>query len=919
VAESPNGWFHQDVLFFGRSLSPATVFSRGAEVHMPELKSADVGTREAYYHGLGTWMNTLGVDEAVQFQWRVDSDYESELEGYRQQTVEQGACGWCKAVRDERYLRFKQLMEQGQLRREKFEVWVGKRASTIPKKGLQTAAQFDGYIAQVSKTLADRLEGFGSRMPECRVDLMDDAAHFRSWRSFLNPSLRLVGEERTQGMDRRATILENCWPGGGVSTTDGEGVVYFKMDGYYHAFLVLRQWPLETYFGIIWALTSALGQNYSYTLNCYPLDPQAEIKKTNVELKRVNRNAAQDEQEAAQTVALKKKAKIAALQSGFARPFSVLPVIRVWNAKLDVLQGKLAELKEAIISMNGARYAHIEEPSTAKHIFFETLPGWLGGRYRGWDLFAVAGADPTVCFLQDMVPMSSSYTGHMEEGEAMWEGDKGNLVGVRAFANGVPQHGCVIGSTRVGKSSQVIDYVSQTDCFMKFRSIVEEGMSYASVVRLLGGESLVLNPDGDITLNYFDTQGVPLTQSQVTLGAGLLGVMAGRALDPEVNVDRKAMYSEYINSLYQKVWQDWCMMNPEGEMTAARWAILIEDVRRGQGVMDALGTPEIWSDLHAQLAENPGIVEARLAAIKEDDVIAFSRRPETAVLTRNVGMAFLKPEEFPTHSALVETMQFSPMAHHDEREVMRLSSRLRSWTRYGGQGRLFDGPSNRRITGRLVHFELSLIPSSNPEMKEAVLFLLGNVIRQHVMSLPRGWKKEGIYEEPSRYINVGGAKDLFSELYAQMAKYSYRILPVTQQYAQLAQSELRPIIFGNSKQYWLFRQNDLHDMDDLGDAVGLSDAVKGMVRGYSAPEFQTGPNRFSEMAIWCQEGNGKSCGTVRNYATREMLYVSESSGDVFDQRMKALAEYEDPVMGVMAEAEKAENNRRAKKKPARTI
>jgi hypothetical protein len=92
-----------------------------------------------------------------------------------------------------------------------------------------------------------------------------------------------------------------------------------------------------------------------------------------------------------------------------------------------------------------------------------------------------------------------------------------------------------------------------------------------------------------------------------------------------------------------------------------------------------------------------------------------------------------------------------------------------------------------------------------------------------------------------------------------------------------------------------------------------------MVRGYSAPEFQTGPNRFSEMAIWCQEGNGKSCGTVRNYATREMLYVSESSGDVFDQRMKALAEYEDPVMGVMAEAEKAENNRRAKKKPARTI
>ena len=257
-----------------------------------------------------------------------------------------------------------------------------------------------------------------------------------------------------------------------------------------------------------------------------------------------------DEKESADTMAQKKRSKIAALQNGYARPFSVLPIIRVWDTSLEVLQARLMVVKEAIVHMNGARYFHVEEPAAAKNLFFESLPGRLGGSYREWDLFALGGADPTVCFLQDMVPLSASFTGHMDEGEVIYDGSDGNLMGMRAYANGTPQHGVVIGTTRVGKSSQVIDYVSQTDCFYKFRCIVEEGMSYATAVKLLGGESIILNPDGGITLNYFDTQGAPLSQSQIALSAGLLGVMAGRAQDPEVNTDRKAMYGEYVNRLY---------------------------------------------------------------------------------------------------------------------------------------------------------------------------------------------------------------------------------------------------------------------------------------------------------------------------------------------------------------------------------
>jgi hypothetical protein len=743
---------------------------------------------------------------------------------------------------------------------------------------------------------------------------MGDCEHFQSWRAFLNPSLRLVGAARGRAPDGRATILENCCPSDGITTHDGEGAVYFKFDGYYHAVLVLRQWPLETYFGIIWSLTAALSGNYSYSLNCYPLNVQAEVKKTEIELKRLKRNVTQDEKESADTMAQKKRGKIAALQNGYARPFSVLPVIRVWDTSLEVLQARMMVVKEAIVHMNGARYFHAEEPMAAKNLFFESMPGRLGGRYRDWDLFALGGADPTVCFLQDMVPLSASFTGHMEEGEAIYDGSDGNLIGLRAYANGTPQHGVVIGTTRVGKSSQVIDYISQTDCFYKFRCIVEEGMSYATAVKLLGGESIILNPDGDITLNYFDTQGAPLSQSQIALSAGLLGVMAGRAQDPEVNTDRKAMYGEYVNRLYSQVWNDWRNEDASREMEAARWAMLVEKRRAGLGAASNLGTLEIWSDLRQMERDEPDKFAELKAAIREDEVVGFLRRPESALLVRNLGISMFRPEEFPTHSALVESMQHTPLSHHDEREVMRLASRLRAWTRHGANGCLFDGVRNRNFAQKLLHFELGLLPEANRELKEAALYLLGNVIRQHVITLPRAWRKEGIYEEPSRYIGVGGAKELFSEMYAQMGKFGYRILPVTQQYSQLAQSELRPVIFGNSKQFWVFRQNDRADLDDLGAAVGLSAAVREMVRGYSAPEYQSAAPRYSEMAIWSQEGAGASCGTARNYATREMLYVSESSGQLFDQRMKLLSQYEDPVEGVLLESEKLEQQKRGKKR-----
>jgi hypothetical protein len=600
------------------------------------------------------------------------------------------------------------------------------------------------------------------------------------------------------------------------------------------------------------------------------------------------------------------------LQGGFARPYSALPVIRVWAPTIDKCLEQVQVVKEAITAMGGAQCMIVDGEVQAKCLFYETLPGWTGGRYREWDLFALAGRDPAVCFLQDMVPLSSSSTGHLEAGEALYDGEEGSLYGLRTFANGVPQHAVMTGTTRVGKSSQTIDLLSQTDCFFAFRGIVEEGLSYGTFVQLVGGESIILHPDSDLTINYLDTQGLPLTRMHTSAATGLLSVMTGKAQDPEVNIARVAMLGEYLDQLFTDTWNDYRRKHPGREMEAARWAMLIE---RGQREAKAgrLSLLEMFTDLRDLETSDPGRLREALEEPAVEELLAFARQPQTATLVRDMGMAFLHREDFPIHTSLVEMMLYNRMPHHDKDVVNRLASRLAAWQRIGPNGKLFDGPTNCPLNRRVVHFELGQLPNSNLQMKEAAMYLLANRLRQRVIMMPRAQRKQFIFEEPSRYIEVGGVEQLFGEFYAQMGKFSCHIMPVTQQYAQLSRSSLRSVIFGNSKQFFLFKQNDRHDLDEQGDAIGLPESARCAIRGFTAPEYQTGATKYSQMAVFSQEGEHTQCGVVRNYVTPEMLYVSDSSGERFDERSKALSQYDDPYEGVLAETAREHNHQKQRR------
>ena len=149
------------------------------------------------------------------------------------------------------------------------------------------------------------------------------------------------------------------------------------------------------------------------------------------------------------TVMDKKQKKIHALMQGQTIPFKALFVIRVWDKSKDGLNAKTGAIKNAINAMNSAQYFESNLPSTSKNLFYQTWPGWTWGRYEHRKLYAEHR------YLADMLPVTSTFTGHLATAEAIYDGPNNNLIGVETFSgskdNQSPQHAVLLGMSRRGQ------------------------------------------------------------------------------------------------------------------------------------------------------------------------------------------------------------------------------------------------------------------------------------------------------------------------------------------------------------------------------------------------------------------------------------------------------------------------------------
>jgi len=160
--------------------------------------------------------------------------------------------------------------------------------------------------------------------------------------------------------------------------------------------------------------------------------------------------------------------------------------------------------------------------------------------------------------------------------------------------------------------------------------------------------------------------------------------------------------------------------------------------------------------------------------------------------------------------------------------------------------------------------------------------------------MPRRLRKRNVYEEVARLLDIPGGEQIVKESYAQMRKFNCWNISIVQQYGRFKESRIRSAVFGNSRQFFLMRQNDRADLDDMAADIGLTELTNHAILSYLLPDQQKG-EKFSAFTYLHNDAQNPTCGTAHNVASPEMLYISGSSGAQFDQRAEALRGSNDVV------------------------
>ena len=144
-------------------------------------------------------------------------------------------------------------------------------------------------------------------------------------------------------------------------------------------------------------------------------------------------------------------------------------------------------------------------------------------------------------------------------------------------------------------------------------------------------------------------------------------------------------------------------------------------------------------------------------------------------------------------------------------------------------------------------------------------------------------RKRNVYEEVARFLDIPGGQEIVQESYAQLRKFNCWNISIVQQYARFKQSRIRSAVFGNSRQFFIMRQNDRADLDDMGKDIALPEVTQHAIMNYPLPDHQAG-QKYAPFTYLHTDSTRNLCGTAHNIASPEMLYCSSSSGEHFDKR-----------------------------------
>ena len=885
MAKFINTYLDEDLIVY-RGLQRGGAIGKGYNIEMPDTENTDPSWLMSLEDNLRVLLRMVRPEVRLQVSWSVDSDYRKELERYRQKTEELPQDRWSTRQRAERYNRYDKKIRDHQLRREHLQFYY---TSKIQGKTMGGGRQYYEELLQAAKreqgeleeALRQQLGGLGGRIAP-----MTNAEHFEAFYRYFNPSAFENEALKLEDIyDPSKTVCDMCFNSDAAPYRMGTST--FKMDGFYQGICVMKTLPKFTDIGSMRLLTQLYILDYQVVVNIEAGDVEKDRITTEGKVARLERGKITPSLEA---TLLKLRTRIRRLSTNEVVPYRMHLLVRVWDRNPDVCASKLSAIKNSILKLGGAQAYEPTLPTSVRNYWQLCMPGWSWANYNDFKLYV---EDVN---LADLLPISSTPTGDLEEAEAIYDGPRGALVGCTTFVGKEgamrPEHGIMFGASGAGKSVFTIDLLTQTAPYYDFTAIVEEGLSYNLFTRLYGCKPIIVRPNGNLTFNYFDTRGLPLSPDQLGGATAIAHLMAGPPPDIDKDRIRQALLAKQIERLYVDQYETWAARHADLRAEAAR-RVAIADEWRKKRMLEGTTLADSWLDFNAELMEgDPAANELNRMGLDPALLEDFLNNPGNQWDLMSLGYTLMKPEDMPTHSQFVELLNLESRQRRAHEDLGLLRMLLEPWSRTGRYGAILDGVNNVDLSGKVVHFELSYIPESAKELRTVAAFLITNDLRKEIMSRPRSTRKRVILEELSAFLAMPDGDRITREYYERMRKYSCWVFSIIQQFGRIKDHPVRSSVVGNSRVMFMLKQPDQRDVESMSEGFRIPSITKKQVTSFPDPsEMKTDP--YGSFVYYHEATGRPRIAIGRHQASKEMILASATSGEAFERQNDQLKEFND--------------------------
>jgi hypothetical protein len=409
---------------------------------------------------------------------------------------------------------------------------------------------------------------------------------------------------------------------------------------------------------------------------------------------------------------------------------------------------------------------------------------------------------------------------------------------------------------------------------------------------LYGCKPIIVRPNGNLTFNYFDTRGLPLSPDQLGGATAIAHLMAGPPPDIDKDRIRQALLAKQIERLYVDQFEAWAARHADLRAEAAR-RVAIADEWRKKRMPEGTALADAWLDFSAELMEgDPMANEFNRMGLDQALLEDFLNNPGNQWDLRSLGYTLMKPEDMPTHSQFVELLNLESRQRRAHEDLGLLRMLLEPWSRTGRYGAILDGVNNVDLSGKVVHFELSYIPESAKELRTVAAFLITNDLRKEIMSRPRSTRKRVILEELSAFLAMPDGDRITREYYERMRKYSCWVFSIIQQFGRIKDHPVRSSVVGNSRVMFMLKQPDQRDVESMSEGFRIPAITKKQVTSFPDPsEMKTDP--YGSFVYYHEATGRPRIAIGRHQASKEMILASATSGEAFERQNEQLKEFND--------------------------